>query len=49
MKKNLVIATLLLVLLFLIVNRRSSGLCTMNALGAVTCTPAAAPTPTRRR
>lgn len=42
MNKNLVIAALLLVLLFLILNRRSSGLCTMNAMGAVTCTSAPA-------
>ena len=47
MKKNSVIAALLLVLLFLILNRRSSGLCTMNALGSVTCTPTASPA--RRR
>ena len=51
MNKNAVIAALLLVLLFLILNRRSSGLCTMNAMGVTTCTadaPAATTKPRRR-
>lgn len=51
MNKNAVIAALLLVLLFFILNRRSSGLCTMNAMGVTTCTAVApaATTKTRRR
>lgn len=49
MHKNTVIAALILVLLFLIMNRRSSGLCTMNAMGVTTCTPDAPATKPRRR
>ena len=50
MKKNHVIFALLLIILFLILNKRSSGLCTMNALGVSTCTPSApAPAPRGRR
>ena len=48
MNKNRVIAALLLVLLFLILNRRSSGLCTKNAMNVTTCT-ADAPAPKTRR
>jgi uncharacterized membrane protein YozB (DUF420 family) len=49
MKKNAVIAALILVMLFLIINRRSSGLCTMNAMGVTTCTADAPATRKARR